>query len=153
MAINDKLTKEQITEILNKEFEQFQNSVYEGVVPENLIQRFINGIMTLPPHGHRVLTSLIKRIVAKTEDQLTVEEVGVCIKIVLNVSWDKLYADMHEALEKHSEIEIFAALYNRQMDEFTAHLTNRQKSMIKLGIAPAGNTSMTHIIGGQKGEA
>jgi len=127
------MDEKQINAILNKEYAEFQTSVYDGLVPEGLIQRFINGIMVLPPHGHKILMNILRGIISKTEQELTHEEVGVVIKVLLNIPFDKLYENLFEAIEKHSEFENFVLEYNQKVDDLQQRMNRKKDSMMNLG--------------------
>lgn len=133
-----------INKQLNEEFEKHQKAVFEGIVPQGLVQRFINGIMTLPPHGHKILCSAIRSIINKTEEELTHEEVGIVIKVLLNIPFDKLYTDLFEALDKHTEFENFVVYYNQKVDALQQTLNRKKDALMNLG--GVRKNSMSKII-------
>lgn len=126
------MDQKQVDKIVHKDYADFQTSVFVGVVPKGIVQLFINAIMTIAPQAHHTLISMIEGISNKTEETLTIEELSVVVKVLLNTPFDKLYADLWEAIERHKEIENFVATYNAVVDAKTKELTRKRESLLNL---------------------
>lgn len=130
--MSDQAKLKRIQQQLDEKHGKFLKQAYDAKVPDGLIQSFINAIMTIPPQGHKVMLEVIEGVTSKTEEELTFEEVGIVIKVLLNTSWDKLYADLHEAIEKHRDIENFIIVYNEKIAKHENALRAERETLMKL---------------------
>lgn len=122
---------------LKNDFDSFQFGVYTGgVVPENFIELFKNGVKALAPQSHKVLARRIKAIASRQPNELFVEELREAIMVIVNTPMDRLYdfnsLTFEGVMEWHSKFESFILEYNQHVENFQQKLTMKQTTLQNL---------------------
>jgi hypothetical protein len=123
-----------IQEQINNELFKFQHEAYNGDIPEDILERFIEGVFSLPSQVHGMSARKIKSIYERKVEELTNGELQEIIKVIFNVPLEKS-ADIlgvKGALEKQIRFEDFVTKYHHSVDEFQKKLQMKKATLQSL---------------------
>jgi len=126
-----------IQQQINDELFKFQHETYEGYIPEDILDRFIDGVFSLPPQSHGLSARKIKSIHERKVEELTNGELQEIIKVIFNVPLEKSVdiLGVKGALEKQIEFEDFVTKYHHSIDEFQKKMQMKKATLQSLSHA------------------
>ncbi len=117
---------------IQKEQDLFGNSVYQGLIPADLIVYFKKALMKLAPTTHMLWNRTMRAIVDKNIDELTHNEVGLANNTITSVPFEALYKDLREALRKNEQFEALKIEYNMLVKKKQQEWNERKENLIAL---------------------
>lgn len=130
------MSEQEINEQLSNDFDKFLNAFYKGavVVPKNIIELFKTAILELPSFSHKINFLKVKAIVSKKTDELTNTDLNDVIKVILNVSLQKLYPDLSfdKIIEQSIQMNKFVIAYNEHIEKFKKQLEAKKMTLQSL---------------------
>lgn len=130
-------TEREIQFQINKESNNFNNSIYKGEVPipANIIQLFKAAIWALPTFAHKINFHKVRSIRTKYYKELTITELNDAIKVVMNVPIEKLYpANTEFEVMEEDQIKFgdFVKCYNGVVEDFSSALKLKRDNLLLL---------------------
>lgn len=132
-------TEVEINKQLEGDYNRFYAAVFDGELPSDLIERFKKALMALAPAATKYNTEVIKKIISKRVNELSVMDVGVVINAVFSVPFGKVYENIESALDKNIELELIREKYNKAVDEIKIKLSKKKVTL--MNIAGIGNSA------------
>lgn len=127
------MLEKEINEQLNKEYECFIYSAYNGKVkpPKDIIELFKRAILSIPPFAHKILFTKVRAISTTKYVDLTNSDLNDIIKVVLNTTLEKLYPNekFEVMVEKQIKMDAFVISYNSHVEEFKKSLEQKKISL------------------------
>lgn len=123
------MTEQEINDRLTKDYDGFMDGIYEGDVPDNILDLFEKAIMALPPFAHQINFYNVKNIISKKPEQLSNSDINDIIKVVLNVSLERLYDNLFVAIPEHIRFEKFVRGYNEIVENFKSKLKIKKATL------------------------
>jgi len=127
------MTIAEVNEIIQKEYETFNQSKYTGdKLPADILERLKSAVFCLAPSVHQISSANIKKLLAKKVKDLTNYEVGHILNLISTVPFKELYSTLEEAVEKNQQIELLKVSYNIVVKGITEAVEEKRKSMLEL---------------------
>lgn len=126
------MQENEINQQLQKDHERFLAEPYNKNVPENILDLFEKSIMVLPPQVHGISFHKVKSIISKTPEQLSNSDIADVLKIVLNVSLERLYDSLYIAIPEQVKIEKFVLKFNEHIEKFKKELNQKRETLRNL---------------------
>ncbi len=139
-------TQQQIDKQVQDDLDKFYNSEYAGKVeiPDNIIELFKKGYMAMPSFAHKVLGLKVKALASRQPKELLNGDVKDIVKIIMNVSPDKLYGNFEDAVASHIQLERFFLAFNNHVSDFEQKLI--QKKTVLTDLSRNVNSSGLRIV-------
>lgn len=126
-------TEKEINDMIQEDWVKWYETIYDGELPENLIDIFKIALFKAPPMAYNKLhTKKLKEICAKKPYDLTRTEVGIVINTIMQGSFDNYYQNIDEALEKHAILESIQLKYNKEVKEIENNLVSKRNSLLRM---------------------
>lgn len=125
-------TEIEIDNQLTKDYAAFYNKIYDGELPESLLQNFKKAFMYLVPSTHQYFMSRVKEMAAKTIRDLSVMEVGMIINLIVSTPPEKLYSSFDEAVDSLAILHKLRDDYNKAVEENQRKLKAKKERLMQL---------------------
>lgn len=122
------ITEEDVNKQLNKEFEDFSASVYQGKLIDNFTDHFRKAIVNIPLHEIQIPASKIKDMINKKKEDLTVMEVGYMTNIISKTS----LTNIGKGILFLEEIQKTIAEYNERTKVFKTSLSVKKDAQMRI---------------------
>lgn len=132
-------TEVEINKQLEGDYNRFYAAVFDGELPSDLIERFKKALMALAPAATKYNSEVVKKIILKRVNELSVMDVGVIVNAVFAVPFEKVYNNIEEALDKNIELELIRESYNKAVEDIKVKLG--KKKITLMNIAGIGNSA------------
>lgn len=129
--IEQQITKEDILPYLH--------GVYDGYVPESLIEQFRIAVMHLPVTAHRYSMEDVEKISLRNPKEVTVRELGMIINVVFSIPFVAMYESLEEGIAKTMIFEKIKDDYNKSTAAFERKVEAKRKRL--LGLSGVGNST------------
>lgn len=133
-------------QIRREDIEPYLNSIYDGFVPESLVDQFRVAIMLLPLTAHKYSLRDIDLMSKRRPDEITVRELGMMLNVVFAVSWASMYTSIEEAIEITFAFEKLKEEYNKSTGAFDRKCQAKLQRLMKM----SGITHSTPMNNGMK---
>jgi hypothetical protein len=138
-----RLTMRDIEDQINGDYSRFFDSIYDGELPENLIETFKHLLMKVPPSVHNLSSDGLSKLIEKgNKNEFRVVDVGIIINVIFSASYNEMYSNLEEAFEKHKVYEEIKRQHNKKVDDLEKSLKRKREHLMKL----AGIGQQNHII-------
>lgn len=139
------MTVQEIEKLIETEYATFQQSIFIGTLPKDLITIFKRAILEVAPNKHQLHTKTLNAIISKKEGTLSFVEVGMVINVILGSPSLKILSDnLDAALLKLKKIEEVRNDYNVSVQRKESELVQKKRSLMEL--AGASNGQMRRIV-------
>ena len=133
-------TEQEIDRQIAGDYKRFYDSVYDGPLPDDLVDRFKNVLFYSAPAAHKCKMDLCKSIVSKKPYDLTNLEIGVIINLIFGVPFCSLYKTVEEAIDANIELERIRDAFNSTVNQMQEVLSKKKDRLMSLsgvtGAAP-----------------
>ncbi len=138
------MTVQEIEKLIETEYATFQQSIFIGTLPKDLITIFKRAILEVAPNKHQLHTKTLNAIISKKEGTLSFVEVGMVINVILGSPLKILSDNLDAALLKLKKIEEVRNDYNVSVQRKESELVQKKRSLMEL--AGASNGQMRRIV-------
>lgn len=125
-------SEREIDQQINNDLNRFYSSVFDGELPDDLLDRFKKSLMALAPASTKYNSEAVKKIISKRVNELSFMDVGLIINAVFAVPFEKVYNSIEEAIDKNMELELIREKYNKSVDDMQQSLTKKKNTLMKL---------------------
>ena len=125
-------TEKQIDEQIQGDYARFYNKIYDGELPEDLIELFKKAFMALSPNTHQYHANKVKEMGAKSVRDLTNLELGMVINLIVSVPPERLYKTFDESVDNILRIEVIRKQYNEIVDKMNQELGKKKERLMGL---------------------
>lgn len=140
-------TPEQIeNQLLTQDIIPYHNSVFDGEVPQSLIDQFRIAMMYLPVTAHQYPMKDVKRMSERMPNEVTNKELGMMINVIYAIPFANMYESLEEGIEKTIEFDKIRDEYNKNSAAFERKITAKRKRLLSL----SGVGNSTPISNGMK---
>lgn len=126
------MTEQDVKQSMNLAVQTFNNKVYQGFMPLDLIEKFKVAIMKMPPSNHAYRSDLIRSIVSKHQSDLTMLEVGVIVNLLYTIPPEVFFITLEEWLDFHDQLVRLNVEYNKETADFNKGLAKRERKLREL---------------------
>lgn len=126
-------TEQEIDRQIAGDYKRFYDAVYDGKLPDDLVERFKKVLMALAPGTHMARMDVCKGIISKKPYDLTNLEVGVVINLIFTAPFDKIYDTIEEAIDCNMELEKVRNGYNLAVDQMQKVLSGKKERLMDMG--------------------
>jgi len=128
------MTEKQITEQIQKEYMEYNNSQYSGnpALPKDIMETFKRAIFNSNPAAHKIPTDVIKKIIGKKLKDLTNTDVPIILNAISAANFCDLYKTLDEALVKNKEIEEIKIAVNLTVAEINRATEIKRNNLLSL---------------------
>lgn len=129
--------EKEIHEQVEKDYQRFWQTQYDGELPSGLIYRFRSALMFHTPKTLPGSIHVISELINKKEDDLKFFEVGVIINTIFSVPFNCMYDSPEQAMEAMSELKEIEISYNDLVEKRSKEIERKRERLLKLsGITP-----------------
>lgn len=129
--IADQIEKEDIIPYLNK--------IYDGFVPESVVEQFRVAMMHLPPSLHKYSMLDVETMANKKAGEINNREIGMMLNVIFSIPFATMYSSLEEGVEKTREFEKIKTEYNKNSAAFQRKCDAKRARLLKL--SGVGNSS------------
>ncbi len=141
------MTEQQINKQIQQDWTEFQSSKFEGNLPKDFMKKVKLAVMAVPPFAHKFQIAQLEGMIRRGEDEMTIVDVEVAVKLLLNVAPKELYHNVYDFLAEHEEIEEIALVISAMNSQQQEKLNKKKKSLMNLGGVNGGNANQRIIAG------
>jgi len=125
---------EQLQEQINREdVIPYLNKVYDGFVPDSLIEQFRIAMMHLPLTAHKYSMEDVETLSIRRPNEVTNRELGMILNCVFAVPFVSMYESLEEAIEKTKVFEKIKEAYNKSTAAFQRKCDAKMNRLLQLG--------------------
>lgn len=137
--INDQIEREDIVPYLNK--------VYDGVIPDSLVEQFRVAMMHLPPTAHKYSMEDVETMSLRRHDEVTNRELGLILNVVFSIPFASMYETLEEGIEKTKVFEKIKDAYNKSTAAFQRKCDAKRNRLLQLsGVGNSASINGMKII-------
>lgn len=125
-------TEQEINDRITKEYLRFNNMVYDGPRPYGLVDKFRRAIMLIPQTSHKLDLPTLKKIISKSDDQLTWLEIGIVINTIIAIPYEVYFPEPEEALDYFIELKETMVEYNERVSKKQKELEGSRERQLKM---------------------
>lgn len=135
-------------QLLKEDIEPYNAKVYDGFLPETLVDQFRVAIMMLPLTQLPYSLDEIEVLSGRRHDEVTNKELGMILNVIAGVAFASMYSSLEEAIEKSRVIMKIRDEYNKSSGAFQRKVDAKMKRLLSLS-GVTNSTSMKIIPGNQ----
>lgn len=125
---------EQVNEqLMNEDIIPYQNSVYDGFLPESFIEQFRIAMMFIPITSHQYSMKEVKIMANRRPDEVTIKECGMMINVIYAVPFISMYGSLEEGIEKTMGFDKIREEYNKNTAAFERKINAKRNRLLQLG--------------------
>ena len=132
--------EEDINNRIAKEYQRFNNMVYDKALPFGLVEKFRRAIMLIPQTSHKLDLPTLRTIVGKSDEKLTWLEVGIVINTIIAIPYDIYFSEPEEALDYFIELKDTMAEYNARVQAKQKELEGSRERQLNMSGVVRNNT-------------
>lgn len=119
---------------ISKDYKRFYDAVYDGKLPDDLVERFKRVILALAPGEHKARMDICKGIISKKPYDLTNLDVGIIINLAFSAPLEKVYPTLtaEEAVDANIELETIRDGYNNTVNQMQEVLSKKKERLMQL---------------------
>jgi hypothetical protein len=125
-------TVKDIEEIINKASQEFWQKIYDGFIPDNLMDNFKAALLATRPTELPAGAGALKQIIDKKEYEITFIEMGTIINGIFKLPIGVLSDDVHEALTYTEQLGKMSYDFNQKVDEFNKQLKKKHHKLMDI---------------------
>jgi len=126
-------TKEELEDQINREdIQPYLNKVYDGFVPDTLVEQFRTAMMFLPPTAHQYSMDDVETMSLRHPNEVTNREIGMMINVICSIPFASMYSSLEEGIEKTRAFEKLKEAYNKSSAAFQRKVDAKMKRLVSL---------------------
>lgn len=127
------MKKEEIEQEIQEEYVQWARQIFDVIIlPDDIIQKFIQGVFSVPASKMQLKPNEIRAIISKTPPMLTRIEVGQAVNVILEASPQGMFKDIKEYLDHLSIYQHLREKWNKSNEEKLAELNRKFTSKMRI---------------------
>lgn len=119
-------------QIQREDIEPYLNSVYDGYLPDSLIDQFRIAVMHLPPTAHKYPMQEVEKLSLRRPNEVTVRELGMILNVIFAIPFVAMYHDLEEGICKTMIFEKIKDDYNQSTGAFDRKCQKKMERLLKL---------------------
>lgn len=136
-------TKEQIAaQVEREDIVPYLNKVYDGAIPESLVDQFRIAMMHLPPTAHKYSMADVEAMSIRRPDEVTNREIGMMLNVIFAVPFASMYESLEQGIEKTKAFEKIKEDYNKSTAAFQRKVEAKTNKLMSL--SGVGNSASIH---------
>lgn len=129
-------------QIQREDIEPYLNKVYDGFVPESLVEQFRIAMMFLPVTAHKYSMDDVDTMIQRRHDEVTNREIGMMLNVIFSIPFASMYASIEEGVEKTRAFEKIREEYNKSTAAFQRKCDAKMKRLLELGGVGGNSTGL-----------
>lgn len=126
-------TPENLQDQINREdVDPYLNKVYDGFVPESLVEQFRIAMMYLPITAHKYSMEDVETLSLRRPDEVTNRELGMMLNVIFCIPFASMYESLEEGIEKTKVFEKIKDEYNKSTAAFQRKCDAKMNRLLKL---------------------
>ncbi len=126
------MTPQDIDRMINEQSEGFWKKIYDGFIPDNLMDNFKAALLATRPTELPAAAAALKGIIDKKEYEITFIEMGTIINGIFKLPIGVLSNDVHEALTYTEQLAKMSYDYNQRVEKFNNELKKRHQNLMQM---------------------
>lgn len=124
-------------QVLKEDIDPYLNKVYDGYVPDSLVDQFRIAMMHLPPTAHKYSMDDVETMSLRRPNEITNRELGMILNVVFALPFISMYGSLEEGIEKTRVFEKIKEDYNESTAAFNRKVEAKKTMLFQIMI-PAG---------------
>lgn len=141
-----RITEKEINEQIQKKYERFYTSPYDGFIPPRFKEMFRKAVMEVQPANMEIKPLSIKAVLETPEHDLNRVQFGVMMNMIMSIPLKHLFESPEQAMEEMQPMVEAMVEYNAKTEKLAREMAIEKQSKMRL----AGLTKETAKIGAGK---
>lgn len=122
-----------IEQIQREDIEPYLNKIYDGELPDSLVEQFRIAMMHLPPTAHKYSMDDVETMSNRRPDEITNRELGLILNVIFAIPFASMYGSIEEGIEKTKVFERIKEEYNKSTAAFQRKVEAKKNRLLSLG--------------------
>lgn len=125
-------TRAEIDKQIDADIERYNNSVYDGNVPDSFVEYFKKALMIIPPAAHKYKMGFLDALIKKHKSVITNLELGMMINLIYACPFKDIYSSLEEGIEITKQFDAVREEYNQKSSDIERQLMKKKQRLLSL---------------------